>query len=142
MGEQLATQEAVSRKPPADTPKYRRITPDQRRVMRELHKLNTPQTAIAQVLGVSQSTVSKWLSELEDTTTEATEYLRNKALPMAEKIVKRGRPSDLIKALQGVGVLEAEKTSGLTIQIGIKDSDVNLTLSPVVTRELAEKSTV
>jgi hypothetical protein len=28
---------------------------------------------------------------------------------MAEKIVRKGRPSDLIKALQGVGVLEQEK---------------------------------
>jgi predicted transcriptional regulator len=115
-------------KRPADTPKYRRITPDQRRVMRQLRQLETPQTAIAQALGVSQSTVSKWLSEMEDTTADASEYFRNQALPMAEKIVKKGRPSDLIKALQGVGVLEQERSAGLVIQIGVKDSDVTVNI--------------
>jgi hypothetical protein len=60
---------------------------------------------------------------------------------MAEKIVKKGRPSDLIKALQGVGVLEQEHSAGLVIQIGIKDSDVSVTLSPPSIAEVERKVT-
>jgi DNA-binding Lrp family transcriptional regulator len=109
--------------------------------MRQLRDLKTPQTAIAQALRVSQSTVSKWLAELEDTTVDANEYFRAKALPMAEKIVRKGRPSDLIKALQGVGVLEQERTAGLVVQIGCKDSDVSITLSPPSNTGLERKVT-
>lgn len=112
--------------PPANSPKYRRITQAQRQVMRDLYKLNTPQTEIARVLGVSQGTVSKWLSELVDTTADATEYLRSQALYMAEKVVKKGRPSDHIKALQGVNVLTEERSSGLVIQIGGGSGDVKV----------------
>lgn len=139
MGETALVVTAPTTKQPADTPKYRRVTPEQRKVMRDLRKLDTPQTKIAEALGVSQSTVSKWLAELEDTTADATEYFRAKALPMAEKIVRKGRPSDLIKALQGVGVLEQEKSAGLVIQIGVKDSDVQIHLSPPSGREAERK---
>jgi transposase-like protein len=88
------------------------------------------QAEIAQRLGCDQATVSRWLSQCLDTTLPAGAYLRGQALPMAEKIVRKGRPSDLIKALQGVGVLEQERTAGLVVQIGCKDSDVSITLSP------------
>jgi IS30 family transposase len=99
------------------------------------------QVQIAQRLGCDQATISRWLSTCHDTTVEASAYFRGRALPMAEKIVKRGRPSDLIKALQGVGVLEQEKSAGLVIQIGVKDSDVSIALSPPVTRDLSTVST-
>jgi IS30 family transposase len=116
--------------PPAHTPKYRRLTPEQRALIRDLRKADKSQTEIAQIVGCDQSTVSKWLAELTDSTADASEYLRGQALPMAEKIVKRGRPSDLIKALQGVGVLQEERSAGLVVQLGIKDSDVTISLSP------------
>lgn len=117
---------------PANIPKYKRVTPEQRKIMRDLRKLHTTQPEIARVLGVSQGTVSKWLAELEDTTADASEYFRAKALPMAEKIVKRGRPSDLIKALQGVGVLQADQGSGTVVNVG-GNAIVNFgTLSPAV----------
>jgi predicted transcriptional regulator len=110
---------SVPAQPPADSPRYKRITPEQRKVMRELRQLNTSQVAIAQVLGVSQSTVSKWLSETETTTADATEYFRAQAEPMARKIVAKGRPSDLIKVLEGIEVLSNQDVrGGLTIVIG------------------------
>jgi DNA-binding transcriptional regulator YiaG len=105
--------------PVAYTPKYKRVTPAQRAIIRDLAKLNTPQVEIARVLGVSQPTVSRWLEELTDTSEDASAYLRAKALPIAEKIFKKGRPSDFVKVLQGISVLDAgEKSGGITINVG------------------------
>ena len=88
------------------------------------------QTEIAQRLGVTQSAISLWLSACSDSTDAARSYLRGKALRMAEKVEKNGKPADLIKVLQGVSVLEQDKTVGVQVLIGIKDSDVSVTLSP------------
>lgn len=88
-----------------------------------------PQTEIAKRLDVNQATISRWLSDCQDTTAEATAYFRGQALPMAQKVVRKGKAADLVKVLQGVSVLEQERSAGLTIQIGIKDSDVSLSLS-------------
>lgn len=124
--------------PPANSPKYHRITPAQRKVMRELRQLNTSQTAIAEVLGVSQGTVSKWLAETEDTTTDATEYLRAKALRMAENVVKRGQARDHIQALKGIGVLEQDQTQ-LNIAVGVSLPGLSGEgLSPVVSVQSGE----
>jgi hypothetical protein len=43
---------------------------------------------------------------------------------MAKNVVKNGQARDHIQALKGVGVLAEDAGHGLTIQIGIKDSDV------------------
>lgn len=133
MGEQLL----ISDPPLAHTPKYQRSTEDRFIAVYRLSKLGHDQVTIAQMVGCDQSTVSRILKTFEDTTTEATAYARGQALPMMKKTIAKGRASDLIKVLQGVNCLEPEQGKGLTIQIGIKDSDVNLTLSPAVTRELA-----
>jgi predicted transcriptional regulator len=86
--------------------------------MRELQKLNTPQTKIAEALGVSQSTVSKWLAEMADTTEDATEYLRSKALHMAENVVSNGQARDHIAVLKGLKVL-ADDMSQVQLAVGL-----------------------
>lgn len=127
MGEQLATSEAPLK---SHKPTQKRLTDADKAMALRYEQEGLTQVLIAQRLGVTQSAISLWLSQCRDTTAEASSYFRGRALPMAEKIVKRGRPSDLIKALQGVGVLEQDRASGLVIQIGVKESDVSITLSP------------
>ena len=91
----------------------------------QLHKLGKTQTEIAQTVGCDQGTVSRWLSRLTDTTELAGSYLRGSALRMAKNVVKNGQARDHIQALKGIGVLADDSASqGLTIQIGIKDSEV------------------
>jgi predicted transcriptional regulator len=90
------------------------------------------QVQIAQRLDCDQSAVSQWLSKLADTTDTAKSYLRGSALRMAQNIVKKGRAADHVAALKGLSVLQEERTAGLVIQIGVKDSDVSITLSPPV----------
>lgn len=131
----------VETTPKSYRPKQQRLTDADKAMALRYEQEGLTQVVIAQRLGVTQPAISQWLAQCRDTTAEATLYFRGRALPMAEKIVKRGRPSDLIKALQGVGVLEAEKSQGLVIQIGVKDSDVSIALSPTVTRQLTEEST-
>lgn len=133
-------------KPPTHEPKYKRLTHDQQIAILKLSKLGKTQAEIGQVLGCNQSSVGRWLEACEDSTGEASAFFRGQALPMAQKIAKRGRPSDLIKALQGVGVLQEERSSGLIVQIGIKDSDVQISLSPgegqMLERRSAETLTI
>jgi hypothetical protein len=45
---------------------------------------------------------------------------------MARNIVKAGRASDHIKALEGISVLAPTQGSGITVQIGIKADTVKL----------------
>lgn len=131
MGEpQASTQVAVIDTPKSHTAKQKRLTDTDKAFALRYAKDGLTQVQIAQRLGCDQATISRWLSACDDTTTEAGAYFRGRALPMAEKIVKNGRPSDLIKALQGVGVLQEDRGAGLVIQIGIKDSDVSISLSP------------
>jgi transposase len=128
VGEQLATRETAAAV--AHTKKGKRLTDADKAFALRYHADGLTQVEIAQRLNCDQATISRWLSQCADTTVEASAYFRGRALPMAEKIVKRGRPSDLIKALQGVGVLQEERSAGLVVQIGIKDSDVQISLSP------------
>lgn len=124
---------------PAHTPAYRRLTDTDRVLILKYAKDGLTQVEIAQRLGCDQSSVSRWLTMCEDTTAQASQYLRGQALHMARKIRNTGKPSDLISALKGVNVLaeEAHKP-GVTVLIGIKDSDVQLTLSPPGTQGQGE----
>lgn len=116
---------------PAHTPAYRRLTDTDRVLMLQYAKEGLTQVEIAQRLGCDQSSVSRWLHMCQDTTKEASQYLRGQSLRMARKIVAKGKGSDLIAALKGVNVLaEDQHKPGVTVLIGIKDSDVQLTFAP------------
>jgi uncharacterized protein YjcR len=117
---------------PAYVPSYKRITPQQRLLIRQLHREGKSQPEIAQILGCSQPTISKWLAEFIDTTSDANEFLRNKALAMAKDIEKNGKPDVKLKALQGLGV--ASENSGgpaVVIQIGGQNADIQVSFAPV-----------
>lgn len=133
MGEQLATwgeTKATLTKPASQRRPTRRLTAEDIGSMLRYRADGLSQAAIAQRLGCDQAAVNRWLMKLTDTTDTAKSYLRGSALRMAENIVKKGLPRDHIAALKGLSVLEEERTAGLVIQIGIKDSDVAITLSP------------
>jgi hypothetical protein len=129
--QQIATW-AENKAKPAHTPKYKRLTDDQRVAILKLAKLNKTQVEIAETIGCDQGTVSRWLSQCQDTTEHASTYLRGSALRMARNIVNKGRAADHIKALEGINVLAPEHVAGITVQIGINADTVKLmpTLSP------------
>ncbi len=103
---------------PAHTPKYKRLTDDQRIAILQLDKTGKSQVEIAQVIGCDQGTVSRWLSQCQDSTAQASTYLRGSALRMARNVVSRGQARDHIQALKGIGVLEADDRS-IQIQVGV-----------------------
>ena len=112
------------------TPKQKRLTDTDKGFALKYYADGLTQTEIAKRLGVTQSAISLWLSACTDSTDHARSYLRGRSLQMAEKVVRKGKPADLVKVLQGVSVLEQDKTVGVQVLIGIKDSDVSVTLTP------------
>ncbi len=78
--------------------------------------------AIAQRLKVDLMALGEWLAheaDQLDTTEAARIHMRRNALPMADSIIRDGRPMDHIKALEGLDVLSSQDTrGGLTIVVG------------------------
>lgn len=105
---------------PAHTPKYKRLTDTEKAFALRYAADGLTQVDIAKRLGVTQSAISRWLAQCDDTTVQAKSYLRGSALRMAEKVVKHGDPATQLKALQGVGVIESEQRQGIVVQIGVK----------------------
>lgn len=118
--------EAALVAPKSDKPKQHRLTDNDKVMAIRYANEGLTQAAIAQRLGVTQPAISQWLSKCQDTTAEASLFFRGRALAMAEKVERKGRPSDLIKALQGVSVLAEERSAGLVIQIGGGNGDVKV----------------
>jgi transcriptional regulator len=106
-----------------------RLTASEIGLLYQLHKDGLTQVEIAQRLGCTQPTVSKWLARFVDSTAPAKEYLRGQALRMAQNIVETGRAADHIKALEGINVLAPEHAGGITVQIGVKADTVELIAS-------------
>ena len=119
-------QTAVSHRKPT-----KRLTQADVGLLIQLHKEGKSQTEIAQRLDCDQAAVSRWLSKLTDTTTIAKSYLRGSALKMAQNIIRNGLPRDHVATLKGINVLEESDSSvpKVVVQIGVKDGDVNVTLS-------------
>lgn len=116
---------------PTNTAKYKRLSDLDKAFALRYAANGMTQVEIAKRLGVTQGPISEWLSKCQDSTAEAGQYLRGRALPMAEKVVKRGRPSDLLKALQGVGVIAADQAGGMTIIVGSESQvQINVGVSP------------
>jgi DNA-binding transcriptional regulator YiaG len=136
---------------PADKPKYDRLTRTDLGLLLKYRRQGLTQVEIAQRLGCSQSTVSKWLDDLTDSTEPAKEYLRGQALRMAQNIVKKGLARDHIQALNGLGVLHQQDTGSLTVVIngltlhgtGKPEPAIDATFAPVdgeVTQDLHKLS--
>jgi transcriptional regulator len=117
MDSQAIAKWAEQQTAPANTPKYDRLTSSDLGVLLKLRKDGLTQAEIAQRLGCSQGTVSKWLNNLTDTTEPAKEYLRGQAMRMAKNIANNGLARDHVQVLNGLGVLNQQDTAKLTIVI-------------------------
>ena len=126
----IATWAERKTKPASQRKPTKRLTGEEVGLILKLRADGLTQAAIAQRLDCDQAAVNRWLAKLTDSTETAKSYLRGSALRMAENIVKKGRAADHVAALKGLSVLTEEKSAGLTIQIGVKDSDVTINLSP------------
>jgi|SRR6185295_3216887 len=90
-------------------------------ILARLHADGMSQTEIAQRVGCTQGTVSRWIDKLTDTRDAAKSYLHGAALDMAEKVHKKGRPSDHVKVLEGIQVLDQPTAPPLVplFQVGL-----------------------
>jgi transposase len=102
---------------PPCKPAYRRLTNADRAYILKLRDQKLTQAEIAQRIGCSQQSVSEWLRQCQDTSAQASQYLRGSALSMARKIVTKGRPSDLVATLKGINVLEEQQQQSFTLAI-------------------------
>lgn len=100
------------------TPAYRRLTNTDRILILQYREQGMTQPAIAERLGVDQSTVCRWLQACQDSTKEATAFLRGSALKMARKVVASDDGKVLIQALKGVNVLQDQQQQGVTVLVG------------------------
>lgn len=132
MAGELVTVSDAPSKPASQRRPTRRLTAEDIGSMLRYRAEGLTQAQIAQRLGCDQAAVNRWLQKLTDSTDVAKSYLRGSALTMAQNIVKKGRAADHVAALKGLSVLEEERSSGLVIQIGCKDSDVSITLGPAL----------
>lgn len=102
----------------AHTPAYKRLTDVDRVLISKLAANGVPQVEIAQRIGCDQSSVSRWLAACQDSTKEATAYLKGSALKMARKVAASDDPKALIQALKGVSVLQDQQDKGFTVLVG------------------------
>jgi transcription initiation factor TFIIIB Brf1 subunit/transcription initiation factor TFIIB len=102
----------------ADEPKYRRLTLDQIKAIRDLRKLDKTQTEIAQVLGVDQKTVSRHLQALiDDSTSLATDAAKASAYRRVRRLDSWTRKRDKV-GLEAAR--ELNRIAGLTDKAGIQ----------------------
>ena len=114
--------------PPAESYTYTRLTDADRVTILALNEKGLMQTAIAERLSRSVSTINDVLQAFAPTVDMAKRKLRASALRMAENIIDNGLPRDHVATLKGIGVLEDVAAQGFTVNIGIADSAVQVVL--------------
>jgi hypothetical protein len=103
------------------------------------HSEGLPQTEIAKRLDVTQPIISRWLSDLSDSTETAKAYLRGSALRMSQNIVKHGRAADHVAALKGLSVLKDDVAQHITVLVGGPGQvNIGTELSPMPTMQQGE----
>lgn len=102
---------------PRNRPAYDRLTQTDLGLLLKYKREGKTQVEIAQRLGCTQGTVSKWLDKLVDTKEPAREYLAGAALRMAQNIVHRGMARDHVQVLNGLNVLNQQDTGKVSITI-------------------------
>ena len=136
--------EGQAKPPAAHTPAYRRLTNEDRILILRYREQGLTQPEIAQRLSIDQSTVCRWLQACQDSTKEATAFLRGSALKMARKVVASDDGKVLIQALKGVSVLQEQQQQGVTVIVGAgSDGKIGILsppASPVVVTEQGESS--
>jgi predicted transcriptional regulator len=96
-----------------DAPKYSRVSREKESAILKLAALGKTQTEIADIVGVSQPTVSRTLSEFADTREHAKAILNKSAARLAERVVDRADVAESLDVLERIDVIRAkERDSG------------------------------
>ena len=132
-------------------PDRARLTRDEVALLLQLHKAGKTQVEIAQVLGIDQSNVSRWLSKLIDTSELAKHTLKNGANTLAERVIAKADVTEAVDVLERIGVIAPKQESSgshgsvqvLILQAGQTQLsppviDVDDTLSPVPRNQLTD----
>lgn len=139
MPESLTTQaEALLERVPETSPD---AYPDRRHLTREdialvlkMRDAGKTQVETAQVIGCSQSAISRCLADFIDTRLEASHILRSGASDLATRIVRKAGPMVALEALRDMEVSQKRapdqgKGGGVTVVIGVQDSDVQVQIT-------------
>lgn len=105
---------------PAESPSYTRLTDADRVVILKLHDEGLTQTAIAQRLGRSVSTINDVIQTYAPTMDLAKRKLRAAAAKMADNVIENGKPSDHVEVLGRIDVIprQEERNQGVTVIVG------------------------
>ena len=120
-------------------PDRARLTRDEVALLLQLHKAGKTQVEIAQVLGIDQSNVSRWLSKLIDTSELAKHTLKNGANTLAERVIAKADVDQSLEVLDRLGVAEKRQERGAVnifnaVQVGRPGEPIGpdpIDLSPV-----------
>lgn len=84
---------------------YSRLSRQEVGLLLKLHEAGKTQTEIAETLGCSQPSVSRWVSELCDTRTEAKQVLHNGAQKLAKRVVSEASVEQSLDVLERLEVI-------------------------------------
>lgn len=138
----MPSSESVERKPD-----YSRLTRAELASLFALHRAGKNQVEIAHTLGCNVSTVSRWLSDLTDTTDLAKQTARNAAQKLVERVIKHANVEESLEVLDRIEVLPKRQSEGkgaaVNIVIGMPGSPAGpdplvVSLSPVNSQQLTE----
>lgn len=125
---------------------YARLTREDIACIRSLNKAGKTQVEIAQIIGCSQPTVSKWLEVVNDPLDDAKHILREGSPELAKRILKDADVEESLEVLDRLGVAEKRNTDSnragtVQVIIGMPGSSAGpaplIDLSPLPRSELA-----
>lgn len=109
----------MSETTPARITDRSRLTRAEVGALLNLHRAGKTQVEIAQVLGIDQSNVSRWLDKLIDTTEVAKHTLRNGAQKLAERVVKHANVEESLEVLDRLDVAPKRQIEGNGSKVNI-----------------------
>jgi hypothetical protein len=97
-------------------------------------------TKLAAEFGRSEVEIGRVLAKWADTRPAAKRLLNAQALQLTERMIGDADPSVALEILERLQVVESRKggADGFTVNIGIADSAVSLTLSPPPARDTGD----
>lgn len=122
------------------------LTREEIALVRQMYRAGKTQVDIAQFLGCSQPTVSKWLEVVNDPLDDAKHILREGSPDLAKRILKDADVEESLEVLDRLGVAEKRNTDSnragtVQVIIGMPGSSAGpaplIDLSPVPRSELA-----
>jgi predicted transcriptional regulator len=103
-------------------PEYERLTPAKIALILRLAQEDQTQTAIAQIVGCTQPTVSRCLKEFADTRELAKLKAHNAAERLTKRVLDEADVDQSLEVLDRIGVLEKRehgKTPSVQVNVGV-----------------------